>query len=125
MRNPFASEPAAFRFLFVTLAALAAVTAAALLAGAWPAVLVTAVVCAVVLVSYARRRRRRLLRTAPAHVGPLQERRLLVLAQGPLPEEAFGDIMGRADRVLVVSAAAPPALRRWASDSIARERRRR
>jgi GABA permease len=127
MRNPFGSEAAAFRFLLLTLVALAAVALAAFLDGPRVAVPVWAAVSAAAVAVYVRRgRRRRLLATAPAHVGSAQERRLLVLAQEPLPQEFLEDIGARADRVLVVSAAVAPALRRWVSDvDDARERARR
>lgn len=116
MRNPFGSEAAAFRFLLLSLAALGAVTAAALLGGARPALLALAVVSTAAVVHSGRGRRRRLLRTAPAHAGPPHERRLLVLAQAPLPDDLAEGIRARADRVLVVSAPDAPPIRRWASD---------
>lgn len=127
MRNPFRSEAAAFHFLLLTLVAFAAVALAALLAGAAVAVAVWAAVSAAAIVIYVRRdRRRRLLRTAPAHTWPAQERRLLMLVQEPVPDAALQEIGRQADRVYVVSAAVPSPLRRWVSDvDAAREQARR
>ncbi len=117
MRNPFRGEPAAFRFLLLTLVAFAAIGVAAILGGPRAAVPLWAAVSVAAVVLYARpRRAARSLRTAPAHVGPAGERRLLVLAQEPLPEESVEELRRRGDRVLVISSPTPTPLRRWVSD---------
>ncbi len=78
MRNPFRSESAAFHFLLLTVAAFAIVIAASL-GGTLAAIVAWAVVSAVAVVVYARGRER----TEPEvvrHVGPPDERRVVVVA---------------------------------------------
>jgi hypothetical protein len=116
VRNPLGSEPAAFRFLLLSLAVLTAVTAAALVGGAAAAILVLVVAAVAALVHYGRGRRGRVLRTAPPRVGQPHERRIIVLAQVPVPDEFLPTVCDRADRVLVVSSADAPPMRLWASD---------
>lgn len=125
MRNPFRSEAAAFRFLLLAAAALAVLTAAAAAGGA-DTVAVAAVLLSTAVVFYALRGRHgRELAMAPAHVGPPNERRLLVLAQEPVSDELLPELRDAADRVLVVSAPSAGRLERWASDDDdARERAR-
>lgn len=116
-RNPFRSEAGAFRVLLLALVAFAAMGVAAIAGGPLVAVVVWAAVSAAAVVVYARRSRPvRPLRTAPAHVGPPEERRLLVLAEGMLADDSIAEIGQRADRVLVVSPAAASPVRRWTSD---------
>lgn len=116
-RNPFRSEAEAFRFLLLTLVAFAVVGAAALAGGPVVAVPVWAAVSAAAVLVYVRRGRpARPLRTAPAHVGPPDERRVLVLAEGLLHEDSIAEIRRRADRVLVVSPVTASPVRRWVSD---------
>ena len=126
MRNPFRSEAAAFRFLLLAAAALAALTAVGAIAGT-DTVAAAALLLATVVVFYALRGRRgRNLATAPAHVGPPNERRLLVLAQEPVSDALLPELRDAADRVLVVSAPLARPLQRWASDNDdAREQARR
>lgn len=126
MRNPFRSEAAAFRFLLLAAAALAALTAVGAVAGT-DAVAAAALLIATVVGFYALRGRRgRDLPTAPAHVGPPNERRLLVLAQEPVSDALLPELRDAADRVLVVSAPLARPLQRWASDNgDAREQARR
>lgn len=126
MRNPFRSEAAAFRFLLLAAAALAALTAVGAVAGT-DAVAAAALLIATVVGFYALRGRRgRNLATAPAHVGPPNERRLLVLAQEPVSDALLPELRDAADRVLVVSAPLARPLQRWASDNDdAREQARR
>ena len=126
MRNPFRSEAAAFRFLLLAAAALAALTAVGAVAGT-DAVAAAALLIATVVGFYALRGRRgRDLPTAPAHVGPPNERRLLVLAQEPVSDALLTELRDAADRVLVVSAPLARPLQRWASDNDdAREQARR
>jgi len=116
MRSPFASEATAFRFVVLTVAAFSIVLAAELLGGHRAAVPVWVAVSVATAAVYLHPRRRNRLRTAPAHVGPPGERRLIVVAQEPPPAQALEEIRDRADRVLVVSAATVPFLRRWTSD---------
>lgn len=118
MRNPFRSEAAAFRFLLLVAAALAALTVVGVVAGTDTVVAAAALLAATAVVFYALRRRRvRGLATAPAHVGPPDERRLLVLAQARVPDSMLQELRDAADRVLVVSAPTPGGLERWASDT--------
>lgn len=126
MRNPFRSEAAAFRFLLLAAAALAALTAVGAIAGT-DTVAAAALLIATVVGFYALRGRRgRNLATAPAHVGPPNERRLLVLAQEPVSDALLPELRDAADRVLVVSAPLARPLQRWASDNDdAREQARR
>jgi hypothetical protein len=117
LRNPFRSEGAAFRFLLLTLVAFAAVGVAAIVGGPWAGVPTWAAVSAAAVAVYARRGRpTRPLRTAPAHVGPPEERRLLVLAEEALPAASIEEIGRRADRVLVVSPVVASPVRHWVSD---------
>ena len=126
MRNPFRSEAAAFRFLLLAAAALAALTAVGAIAGT-DTVAAAALLIATVVGFYALRGRRgRNLATAPAHVGPPNERRVLVLAQEPVSDALLPELRDAADRVLVVSAPLARPLQRWASDNDdAREQARR
>jgi hypothetical protein len=118
VRNPFRSEAAAFRFLLLAAAALAALTAVGAVAGTDTVAAAAAVLLATVVVFYALRGRRgRDLATAPAHVGPPNERRLLVLAQEPVSDALLPELRDAADRVLVVSAPLARRLQPWVFDS--------
>lgn len=118
MRNPFRNEAAAFRFLLLAAAVLAALTAVEALAGTDAVVAAAALLAVTAVVVHAGRGGRpRELATAPAHVGPPHERRLLVLAQEPVSDALLPELRDAADRVLVVSAPAARPLQRWASDS--------
>lgn len=117
MRNPFRSEAAAFRFLLwiACSGALVAVVEAA--GGTRVAVLAAALVLAIFAVGYLRPGRPgRLLPSAPAHVGPPEERRVLLLVDEVPGELALEHIRGHADRLHVVSPARTTRLRRWLSD---------
>lgn len=117
MRSPFRSEATAFRLVVVTLVVGAAAAAAVAVAGAAAtAILAAPAVAVAIVLSRGRRRPPRLLRTAPPHTGSPGERRLLVLAQAPLPDGALAELGGRGDRLLVLSSPAAPPLRRWFSD---------
>jgi hypothetical protein len=122
MRNPFGSEVHAFHFLLGTLAAFTAIALAALLGGVWVAVSVWAVATAAAALVYLNRgRATRLVRTAPAHVGPADEKRILVVAdETPAGETLVREIervtVGYGKRVLVVSPAHASPARRWTSD---------
>lgn len=78
MRSPFRSESAAFHFLLLTVAAFAIVIAASL-GGTIAAIVAWAVVSAAAVVLYARGREGREPETVP-HVGPPDERRIVVVA---------------------------------------------
>ena len=117
LRNPFASEAYAFRFLLWTLAAFAAITSAAAMAGTVAALAVCALALVIIAAAYLRRGRpARTLPSAPAHLGPPDERRVLLFVDD-LPNEAMlRDLRLRADRVLVVSPVRASPLRHWLSD---------
>jgi hypothetical protein len=116
-RNPFRSEAAAFRFLLLTLVAFAAVAVAGIAGGAWVGLAVWALVSASAVALYVRRGRpRRGLASAPAHVGPPDERRVLLLAAEPVPDGELEQLRARADRVLVVSPASTSTLGWLTSD---------
>ena len=115
MRNPFFSESEGYRFVLLTVAAFAAIAAASLLGGPWAGIPVWAVVTGATLGFYARRGRAgRRIRTAPAHLGAPEERRVLVLALAPVGADVV-DAIGRAE-VLVVCPAPVSSLRHWTSD---------
>lgn len=78
MRNPFRSETAAFHFLLVTVAAFT-IVAAASAGGATAAIIAWAVVSAAAVALYARGRERREPEIV-RHVGPPDERRIVVVA---------------------------------------------
>ncbi len=95
MRSPFHSEPEAFNFLLLVTVVVLAIALAAALGPTW----LTLAVIAVVVSGLALRRvrmqmvkRRTLeleLKSAPAHAGPADERRILLVANDTLNEEAF------------------------------------
>jgi hypothetical protein len=122
MRSPFSSETEAFHLLLGTVAAFAAIVLAALFGGAWVGLSVWIVATAAAALVYLNRgRATRLVRTAPAHVGPTDERRILVVAdETPADETLVREIeqatLGCRRRVLVVSPAHASRARRWMSD---------
>jgi hypothetical protein len=122
VRNPFRSEVEAYHFLLLTVAAFAAIALASLLGGPWAGVPTWAVLSAATAFFYLRRGpRQRRLRTAPAHVGSEDERRVVVLVNeagaGPRVVEAIERAAaGRRGNVLVVSPALASPVRRWMSD---------
>lgn len=121
MRGPFSSESEGYQFVLFTIAAFAAIAAASLLGGAWAGVPVWAVLTASAVLFYTRRDRAgRRIKTAPAHVGPKDERRILVLALEPAGSGVL-DVVQRASargrvEVLVVCPASVSAVRHWTSD---------
>lgn len=124
MRNPFGSEAAAFRFALVAAAVAASLAVLGAFAGTgWIAAAAVLLLVAVVAFYALHDRRTRGLPSAPAHVGPPDERRLLVLAQEPVPDGLLQALRDAADRVLVVSAPVTRPIARLTSDSDdARER---
>jgi hypothetical protein len=122
VRSPFRSEVEAYHFLLLTIAAFAAIALASLLGGVWAGVPTWAAVTAATAFLYLRREpRQRRLRTAPAHVGGEDDRRVIVLATdaatGPRVVEAIERATaGRRGQVLVVSPVRTSPVRRWTSD---------
>lgn len=110
MRNPFRSENAAFHFLLLTVAAFAIILAASV-AGTVAAVVAWAVVSAAAIGIYARGRERA-EPEAIRHVGPADERRLVVVAPlnaSPLHRLA-NDVDAEQTRAELRAAAAGDAL---------------
>ncbi len=95
MRSPFHSEPEAFRFLLLLILGLLPIVLAAVLGPTWLALAVFAVVLGALWMrmSQLRMRKRRSLdlplKSAPAHLGPAAERRILVVANDTLSEKAL------------------------------------
>ncbi len=95
MRSPFHSEQEAFRSVLLATLALIAVVLAAALGPTWLAPVVLAVVLGAVAVRVAQVRMRKLrglelpVKMAPAHLGSASERRVLVVANDTLSEEAL------------------------------------
>jgi hypothetical protein len=95
VRSPFHSEQEAFRFLLLLIAALLPIVLAAALGPTWLALAVLAVIGGALALRMAqlrmrKRRSRELpLKSAPAHLGPAAERRVLVVANDTLSEEAL------------------------------------
>jgi uncharacterized membrane protein len=79
MRNPFRSENSAFHFLLLTVAAFAAVAVASVAGGTVAAIIAWAVVSAAAVILYMRGREGREPERV-RHVGPPDERRIVVVA---------------------------------------------
>jgi plastocyanin len=95
MRSPFHSEQEAFRSLLLLIGGLLPVVLAAALGPAWLALVVFAVVLGVLALRVAQLRMRKLrglalpVKMAPPHIGSAAERRVLVVANDTLGEEAL------------------------------------
>jgi len=95
VRSPFHSEQEAFRFVVLVIVAVLPVALAAVLGPAWLAFVVLAVILGAVAVRVALSRMRKLrdvelpVKMAPPHVGSAAERRVLVVANDTLGEEAL------------------------------------
>jgi hypothetical protein len=95
VRSPIRSESEAFRFLLLLILALLPIALAAALGPTWLALAVLAVVLGALAMRIAQlrmRKRRSIelpLKSAPAHLGPAAERRVLVVANDTLSEEAL------------------------------------
>jgi hypothetical protein len=95
VRSPFHSEQEAFRFLLLLIPALLPIVLAAVLGPTWLALVVLAVVLGVLALRVAQRRMRKVrglelsVKMAPPHMGPAAERRVLVVANNTLDEEAL------------------------------------
>jgi hypothetical protein len=102
MRSPFHSEREAFRFLMVLIVAVLAVVLAAALGPGWLALLVLGLMFGAVALRWAQLRMRKVrglelpVKMAPPHVGPATERRVLVVANDTLGEEA---LLGEVERL--------------------------
>ena len=95
VRSPFHSEQEAFRFLLLLTLALIPVVLAAALGPTWLALVVLAVLLGVLALRVAQRRMRKVrglalaVKMAPPHLGSAAERRVLVVANDTLDEEAL------------------------------------
>ncbi len=95
MRNPFYSEQDAFRFVLLVVLAMLAIALAAAVGPTWLALVVLALALGAVATRWARLRMRKLrglelaVKMAPPHVGPAAERRVLVVANDTLDEDAL------------------------------------
>jgi plastocyanin len=95
VRSPFHSEQEAFRFVLLVILGLVPIVLAAVLGPTWLAPVVLAVVLGAVAVRVAQLRMRKLRRVelpvkmAPPHMGSAAERRVLVVANDTLSEEAL------------------------------------
>ena len=95
MRSPFHSEGEAFRSVLLLTLALIPVVLAAALGPTWLALAVVAVILGALAVRVVQRRMRKLrglellVKMAPAHLGSAAERRVLVVANDTLSEEAL------------------------------------
>jgi hypothetical protein len=118
MTSPFRTEAQAFRFVLLIAAGTVAVVLADWLAGTTVLVVVCILAAVAVAAAYlVGRPRAQRLPSTPAHVGPPEERRALLLLAENVPGQAsLVGLRERCDRVLVVAPADTPALRHWASD---------
>jgi plastocyanin len=95
VRSPFHSEGEAFRFVLLLILALIPVVLAAALGPTWLALAVVAVILGALAVRVVQRRMRKLrglelpVKMAPPHLGSAAERRVLVVANDTLSEEAL------------------------------------
>jgi hypothetical protein len=95
VRSPFHSEPEAFRFLLALIFVLVPIVLAATLGPMWLTLVVLAVVLAGVAARAVQLRMRRLrspdlaVKMAPGHLGSAGDRRVLVVANDTLSEEAL------------------------------------
>ena len=122
MRNPLRSEAEAYRFLWLTVVAFAAIVIASLAGGPWAGMPVAAVLALAAIFLYFRRAEPQSpVRTAPTRRGREDERRILVVANETvggetLREEIRRHSAGVAEHVLVVCPALNSPLRHWMSD---------
>ena len=120
-RNPFRTEAEAFRLLFVTIAAFAAIAVASLVGGWKLGVPVWIVVTLATIWYYLRPLPEETRAQAPARVSDADEWRLLVVANETVAGRELRDAVGAAvtghrAHVLVVCPALNSKLRHWASD---------
>lgn len=120
MESPFRSEPAAFRFLLVTIAAFALIVVASWI-DAWLGLATFAALTTAAVVVYLRERGPNPPPEPVEHVGPPDVRRVLVVANetvgGKDLLDAIGEIaLARKTEFLVVSPAHTSRLKTWTSD---------
>ena len=95
MRSPFHSEQEAFRFVLLLILGLLPVVLAAVLGPTWLALAVLALVLGALAMRVAQLRMRKLrglqlpVKMAPPHLGSAAERRVLIVANDTLGEEAL------------------------------------
>jgi plastocyanin len=95
MRSPFHSEQEAFRFVLLLISAVLLIVLAAALGPRWLALVVLAVILAALALRAAQLRMRKLrglelpVKMAPPHLGSAAERRVLIVANDTLSEEAL------------------------------------
>lgn len=122
VRNRFAGEPDAFKFLLLLLVGLFPVAIAAALGPAWLALTLLGLAVAAAAARWLPRRGLELrLKSAPAHLGAADERRILVVANDTLGEEELVreiERLGSAPRTHVRLLAPGVVSRRarWTSD---------
>ena len=118
MASPFRSEAQAFRFVLLIAAGTVAVVLAHWLAGMTVLIVVCVLAAVAIAAAYlVGRPRTHTLPAAPAHVGPADERRALLLLAENVPGRAsLAGLRERCDRVLVVAPTDTSALHHWTSD---------
>ena len=120
MRNPFRSEAEAYRFLLMTVGAFTLIVAGAFV-NRWLGVAVWLVVSAAAVQFYFLQRAEPPPRAHVEHVGPEDERRILVIANETLGGDELQALIreraeGVREQVLVVCPALNSPVRHWASD---------
>jgi hypothetical protein len=120
MESPFRSEAAAFRFLLVCIGAFALIVAASWI-NPWLGFLVFVLLTAAAFWMYFRQRAPALPPQRIEHVGPDDERRVLVVANETVGGEELMSALGEMalegmTRFYVVSPALNSRLRTWVSD---------
>ena len=120
MDNPFRSEAAAFRFLLITIGAFALIVVASAVSD-WLGLAVFVVLTVATIWVYSRRRGPPSPRQHVEHVGPPDERRVLVVANETVGGDeliaAIGELaLSTRTRFLVVCPALASRLRTWTSD---------
>ena len=121
MENPLRSEEAAYRFLLLTIGAIALIVAAKVAIGTWAATAVFAAEVVALGAYYVRKRSERPEPVPAVHVGGEDEKRILVIANETVGGTALRDEIGRRSRgfrtdVLVVCPALNSRLKTWTSD---------
>jgi GABA permease len=120
VENPFRSEEAAFRFLFVTIGAFALIVAASFI-DRWLGLAVFVLLTVAAIVVYLRQRGPQAPREHVEHVGPPDVRRVLVVANETVGGEelmkTIGDLaLAGQSEFYVVSPALTSRLKTWTSD---------
>jgi hypothetical protein len=120
MESPFRSEAAAFRFLLISIGAFALIVGASWIAP-WLGLLVFLALATAAVWIYLRQRGPTPPREQIEHVGPADERRVLVVANETVGGEelmsAIGELaLAGKSRFFVVSPALNSRLKTWTSD---------